>query len=187
MTEEMIDILDAHGVQTGVVKSKKVVHQQGLWHRTVHLWIITPDGKLLLQRCGPNMDTQPNCWDISSAGHISAGESSLNGAERELEELGLHITANQLECLGTIHGKKSIHQNGTYINCEYQDVFLIVRDISVKELQMQRSEVSELQLMPWPVLKQKVMTDDPDFVPHQEEYQLLFSVLAKRFLNANPR
>jgi isopentenyldiphosphate isomerase len=180
MSEEMIDVLDAQGVPTGQVRSKKEVHQLGLWHRTVHVWIVTPTGNLLMQRRGPNMDTHPNHWDISSAGHISAGETSLQGVQREMsEELGLSIS-EQPELLGTVHGE-SVHQSGRYINREYQDVYLMTRNVSIDELTKQESEVSALRLMPWLVVQSHIAAKDPEFVSHDQEYQLLFSVLQQRF------
>lgn len=134
MQEEIIDVLDELGNPTGKSATKTAIHERGLWHRTAHVWIITPDGRLILQRRGPDKDTHPNCWDISSAGHASAGETSRQAAVREVqEELGLDISEQDLEYLFTVHGE-GIHQEGKYINREYQDVYLITRHVRLADL-----------------------------------------------------
>jgi isopentenyldiphosphate isomerase len=54
------------------------VHRDGDYHRAVHVWIFAESTQqLLLQRRASCKDSWPNLWDISSAGHISAGDSSL--------------------------------------------------------------------------------------------------------------
>ena len=187
MSEEMIDVLDAQGVPTGQVMTKGEIHRTGTLHRTVHIWIVTSQGDLVVQRRGPNMETFPNRWDISSAGHISAGESSLQGAIREMkEELGLIVDNHDLELLGIVQ-IESFYKNGTYIDREYQDVYLTQRNINLSQLTAQQSEVSGIKLISWIELQQLVEKKDPEVVPHTEEYHLLFSVLQQRFPNAHPR
>lgn len=54
------------------------VHRDGDYHRAVHVWIFAESTQeLLVQRRADNKDSWPGLWDISSAGHISAGDSSL--------------------------------------------------------------------------------------------------------------
>lgn len=54
------------------------VHRDGDYHRAVHIWIFAENTQqLLLQRRADCKDSWPGLWDISSAGHISAGDSSL--------------------------------------------------------------------------------------------------------------
>lgn len=58
------------------------VHRDGDYHRAVHVWIYSEStGELLLQRRADCKDSWPGQWDISSAGHISAGDSSLSSAQ----------------------------------------------------------------------------------------------------------
>ncbi|KAK9096585.1 hypothetical protein Sjap_022082 [Stephania japonica] len=55
-----------------------LVHRDGDYYRAVHVWIFAENTQeLLLQRCADGKDSWPGLWDISSAGHISAGDSSL--------------------------------------------------------------------------------------------------------------
>ena len=54
------------------------MHREGDYHRAVHVWLFAErTQELLLQRRASCKDSWPDLWDISSAGHISAGDSSL--------------------------------------------------------------------------------------------------------------
>ncbi|MBN1308375.1 MAG: NUDIX domain-containing protein [Chitinispirillaceae bacterium] len=60
-------------------------------------------GALLLQKRSPFKETFPGLWDISAAGHISAGDSSRETAVRELrEELGISLKSNALRFLFSV-------------------------------------------------------------------------------------
>ena len=95
---EYIDIFDENNHPTGIVKEKKQAHEDGDFNRTAHIWIINNKKELLLQKRSSSKKTHPNCWDISGAGHIRAGETVIEGAIRELkEELGVTTKENDLK------------------------------------------------------------------------------------------
>lgn len=53
-----------------------------------------------MQRRCATKDSNPNMLDISSAGHLSAGDDSLDGAIREVkEELNLDVNKEELQLL----------------------------------------------------------------------------------------
>ena len=97
MSEELFDILDENGNPTGKTKPRSEVHREGDWHKVVHIWMINEKGEVLLQRRCATKDSSPNMLDISSAGHLSAGDDSINGAIREIkEELATDIKVGSL-------------------------------------------------------------------------------------------
>jgi isopentenyldiphosphate isomerase len=82
-------IVDKHDRPVGKA-TKQEAWEKGLYHRIVRIVLENADGKILLQHRSPTKDLYPNCWDISSAGHVDAGEDYLEAAYRELkEELGI--------------------------------------------------------------------------------------------------
>ncbi len=94
--EEKIDILNEKGELTGEVRSKKEVHELGLWHKSNHVWILNSHGELLLQHRAEQKENHGGDWDISAAGHVSAGEISIQSALREIkEELGIKIVERE--------------------------------------------------------------------------------------------
>lgn len=77
-------------VSAGACAARAHVHRRGLWHNTVHVWLVSPaTSAVLLQKRSATKDTFPGRWDISSAGHVAAGASLAATARAELaEELG---------------------------------------------------------------------------------------------------
>ncbi len=89
MAEEDFDIVDDDDVVIGQER-RSVVHQKGLLHRGVHVWLFAPDGKLLIQRRSDDRPTAPGSLDCSVSEHVKAGEDYLSAAQRGLkEELGV--------------------------------------------------------------------------------------------------
>ena len=94
---EYFDVLDERGNKTGKIKKREDVHRDGDWHKSIHIWIVNDKNEVLLQKRSSNKDCYPNMWDISCAGHLTAGDTSISGALREIkEELGLDISLSQL-------------------------------------------------------------------------------------------
>jgi isopentenyldiphosphate isomerase len=57
------------------------VHRDGDYHRAVEVWIyVESTGELVLQKRADGKDSWPGRWDTSSAGHITAGDTSLLSA-----------------------------------------------------------------------------------------------------------
>ncbi|TYJ50189.1 hypothetical protein E1A91_A01G188900v1 [Gossypium mustelinum] len=83
---EYLDVLTKIGKKIGKKiggsKPRGDVHRDGDYHKAVHVWIFTESTQeLLLQKRADCKDSWPGLWDISSAGHISAGDSSLITAQ----------------------------------------------------------------------------------------------------------
>src|ERR1700751_5688982 len=100
---ELIDILDAEGNKTGRVKLKSEVHRDGDWHRAAHVWLLRSSNQVLLQRRSRSKENNPGKWDVSVAGHLSAGEASVQAALRETkEEIGLILREDDLQYQFTV-------------------------------------------------------------------------------------
>jgi isopentenyldiphosphate isomerase len=143
--KELLDIWDESGKPTGQVYEKSIAHQKGLFHPTVHVWFYTSAPSLLLQKRGSNKETFPNLWDVSVAGHVSSGESILDGALREIkEEIGLQLKSDDLILIDV---RKNINQfsNGI-LDCEFQHVFLSELKIGLEDLVIQKEEVNDVRL-----------------------------------------
>jgi len=164
---ELIDVLTPDGRCTGITKPKPEIHRDGDWHRAAHVWIVTPDGRILLQRRSRRKENNPGLWDVSAAGHVSAGEGAIESAIREVEEeLGLRMAASELRHIGTI-AESSVLNDGTYLDNEIHEIYVVVRDVDPTQLRLQAEEVDEVALIRPEELGQY------DTVPHGNEYTLL--------------
>lgn len=164
---ELLDVLTPDGQPTGRTKAKPDVHRDGDWHRAAHVWLVTPDARVLLQRRAATKENWPDLWDVSVAGHISAGESAVDAAIREAEEeLGLALDAGDLTHLGTLRWH-AVLNDGAYIENEFHEVFVATMDLEVDALVLDRTEVAEVALV------QPEEIERYEVVPHDEEYALL--------------
>ncbi|KAI3792889.1 hypothetical protein L2E82_06780 [Cichorium intybus] len=184
--EEHFDVLTKTGQKTGFSKPRGAVHKDGDYHRAVHVWIFAESTQeLLLQRRADCKDSWPGLWDISSAGHISAGDSSLISARRELqEELGLTLPNDAFELL-FVFLQQSVTNNGSFINNEFDDVYLVttVSPIPLEAFTLQESEVSDVKYIPIEEYKQALAKEDPQYVQYSLEgqYGQLFDIIIKRY------
>jgi isopentenyl-diphosphate Delta-isomerase len=89
MSEEYLDVISEHDVTIGK-ETRKKVHEVGLWHRGVHVFLFDKDGKMLIQKRSADRASNPLRLDCSVSEHVLAGESYAEAAIRGLkEEMGL--------------------------------------------------------------------------------------------------
>lgn len=126
---ELFDVVTKEGEPTGITKPRALVHRDGDWHRSVHLWVYggSPDGPfLLLNRRGRHKDTGPLALDPTVGGHLRAGET-VEDAFREIhEEIGVHIDPSRFEWI-MLRKRSSGKFFPGVLDQELQEVF-IVRD-----------------------------------------------------------
>ncbi|HKR65608.1 MAG TPA: NUDIX domain-containing protein [Thermoanaerobaculia bacterium] len=172
---ERVDIVTPDGVLTGRAKAKDDVHRDGDWHRCAHLWLLTPDGRILVQRRALSKQSWPGMWDVSVAGHISAGESSRDAVLRETqEELGLTLAHDEPQWFGTVPFHATL-RDGAYIENEIHDLFFVRREIDSASLRLDPLEVAEVALVTPDEL------ENLDLVPHPAEYALLRETVLRSF------
>ena len=99
--EERFDLVDEDCRLVGSTKPRSEVHRDGDWHQAVHVWVLFYDTwRVVMQRRCKHKDSWPLMWDISAAGHVTAGGKPLETAKRELaEELGLEFPDNAFRYL----------------------------------------------------------------------------------------
>jgi len=145
--DERIDIVTAEGLPTGKTALKSDIHKQGWYHNTVHLWLYTESGEILLQQRSHKKAIHPLLWDVSVAGHIDAGESFETAALREArEEIGIRLQASNLMHIGTkLH--KGEYQNGQIKDYEFHQIFIAPLKVPLKHLEIDTEEVEAIKLV----------------------------------------
>lgn len=173
--EELVDIFDSEtGKKTGLVISKSEAHKNGLWHSSIHIWLISPDKKrILLQRRCDDKNLFPDMWDITVGGHISAGEEPIESAKRELqEELGLNPDNYEFKYIKTI--KEEFKDHDVYSN-EFVNIYIIEADVDINDITLQKEEVSEAR---WFTKEELIkLEDDKKVLPHIEEFIMIKDIL----------
>ena len=180
---ELFDILNEDGSKTGIVKERGVAHREGALHGTVHIWIVRENEKsgydVLLQKRSNNKDSHPGCYDISSAGHISAGDEMMESALRELwEELGLSVQPEHLELFGTTHVKfEKTFYGKRFRDNEISSDFVYRQPVDMEKLKLQESEVAEVCWMDYEECREKIADVEIPNCINPEEFEKLGSYL----------
>jgi len=136
------------------------VHQKGLYHRIVSVFVEDEEGRMLLQLRGPNVKVFPNCRDQAAGGHVDIGQSYEQTAKNEAaEELGLYdITLKEL---GT---HRSNLQEGERTINQFERAYL-VRIPHDTPLKLQADEISTLRWFKPAEFKVEIAAHPENFTP----------------------
>ncbi|KAI7725152.1 hypothetical protein M8C21_013898, partial [Ambrosia artemisiifolia] len=168
---------------------KSAVHRDGDYHRAVHIWIFAESTQqLLLQKRTDWKDSWPGLWDISSAGHVSAGDTSLITARRELqEELGITLPNDAFELL-YVYLQESVTNDGKFIDNELDDVYLVTTldPIPLEAFTLQESEVSAVKYISIEDYKHLLAKGDPHHltgITEEDKEVLVLLIQAARIMD----
>ena len=145
MKEEFLEVYSPEGTKTGQKKSKSEIHRKGLFHSTVHVWIFTEEGNILIQKRSKKKELNPGVWDVSVAGHIKFNENIKKAAKREtLEETGININTKDLLKIGVY---RSINIHPTAIDKEFFHTYILKIDKNSINLDFKNNEVDDLKFI----------------------------------------
>jgi len=157
--QQTYEVLDDHGMPTGQLKDREIIHKQQLWHAVVHVWIINSRGEILLKLRSPNVELSPNVWDVSIGSHVKPGEDPMDAALRCLQEkLHLPEVKENLKHLFNILCANPL-PDGTHHNV-LGHVYLVQRDIDLSAIEFDTSEISQLAWVPMMQLMSDMGNDE---------------------------
>lgn len=134
---EILDLYDAEGNLTGETIRRGVMPPEGGRLLIVHLCILHPDGRLLVQKRQETKLRFPGAYDLSCGGFAQHGENARQAMVRECaEELGITITEEEPAFLFRVPFKVI-----------FDDFFLLRRDLDPAALKLQEEEVSGAEWM----------------------------------------
>jgi isopentenyldiphosphate isomerase len=143
--EELFDVLDHEGNETGERKARAAVHRDGDWHRGFHLWIVKEGRYVLFQRRAKEKDLEAGKLDVSVGGHFRAGETLVDVLREAEEELGLHVKLHQIHHLLTRRVERHYPHA---IDREVQEVYALRCDQPLEHYYLNCREVSVLYEVP---------------------------------------
>lgn len=172
--EETFDVYTRDGKYLGI-KEKSFCHSKnsGVYHKPVWIWIINSNNEILVQKRASCKKTNPNLWDMPSAGHVRAGETSIEGAIRETkEELGIDTKESDYEYIG-----EYIYDS----LFELAQIYLMKLDVQISDMKLQVEEVSEVRWLSFDKFKDIFYSDL--FVPFEIEYKnMIIKLLEERII-----
>lgn len=151
MKEELIDVLDENGILTGEILPRSEIHKRGLWHRSIVVAIVNEKNEILVQQRAANKDKNANMWDISAAGHLSAGQDSLSAATREINEevsvnLGFNVQLKEFRFMYSFRKEQEYRED--FIERQFYDFFILRQDgLTDESIKFQESEVQAVKFV----------------------------------------
>ncbi len=179
--EEFIDVLDENGLFTGDIKPRSEIHKKGLWHRAIIVAIVNEKNQVLLQRRASNKEKNANMWDISVAGHISAGQDALSAAAREINEevcvmLGYKTEIKDFRYMYSFRKEQTFRED--FIERQFYDLFILREDgLDDRTIHFQKEEVQDVKFVD--LIDLQRMEEDNEIVQRPEVYDILMKYLFK--------
>jgi 2-phospho-L-lactate transferase/gluconeogenesis factor (CofD/UPF0052 family)/8-oxo-dGTP pyrophosphatase MutT (NUDIX family) len=126
MLDEQLAAFDEKGELLPHGVSRTQVHHQGIWHRSVSIFVLNRYGEILLEKRSLHKDLFPGLFDIPG-GHVKFGQSPKEAAREELkEELG-HALTSQLVPLSDEDAliERAVIPEKSIVNLERKTVYLV--------------------------------------------------------------
>lgn len=137
MADELLDVVNDNDEVTGQAM-RSLVHQRGLQHRGVHVFLFNEQGEMLVQKRSADRANSPSLLDCSVSEHVKAGESYLEAAVRGLkEEMG--VEGIQISLRGKIQMEYGINDN------EISEVY--EGKLNGKQVNFDPAEIAEVKFM----------------------------------------
>lgn len=114
MADTMLNIVDDNDEIIGQALRSEI-HANGLLHREIHVWFITPDKQVIFQKRSMLKETIPGMLTPAVGGHVELGQDYLQTAITEtLEETGLTVDPKEIVFLhkyktNTHHPETKVH------------------------------------------------------------------------------
>lgn len=139
---ELWDIYDENRSATGRTHIRGVPLMEGEYHLISDVWTVNENHEVLLTRRHPDKP-YGLMWECTG-GSVLAGETSLEGALRELfEETGIRAEGKQLFLIHSIRQKE-----------RFVDTYITRQNITLKDIILQPEEVVEACFVSFERLKE---------------------------------
>ncbi len=175
--DELIEVLDELGNKTGVIKTKQQIKKDGDYHHAISVCLVNDKKEILMHQRSSNKIIYPNLWSCFIRGHIKAYEDSITACLREIkEEMGIDVKDDELVFLYTRKENDTVG-NKAYINNIFFDNYIVYKNIDLKDIAIEKDEVSGVKILPYQELKKLINNNDDCLVPNFVDYEAIIKIL----------
>ena len=164
---EYLDVVTENNELTGRKEERNFIHENGIWHREVAVWIMNEKGEILLQKRAKTKKQYPDKWSIC-AGDIDASESVEVAMVREIEEeIGISLKIEDLEFLGVYKVQEETNNiKNNYFNYTY----FIKRDWKIEDYKIRLEELSEVKYFSFEKIEEMIRNGSEDITFVEKSY-----------------
>ena len=171
---ELWDIYDENRNLTGRTVERGQVMQEDEYHLVVQIWVHNRKGEWLISKRAPGK-SHPFKWE-PTGGAVTAGENSLQGALREVqEELGVTLDAQAGQLFASFKRGKPTWENPGFL-----DVWVFEAEVDIASVRLQEEETCDAK---WATEEEILeMIEKDEFIPMKVHpyYKDVFAQYGKR-------
>jgi isopentenyl-diphosphate Delta-isomerase len=158
----LLNIVNKQG-EILAVDTRTNIHEKGLLHREVHVWLVDLEGKLIFQRRAKDKDTFPNMLDATAGGYVEIGDDSVTTAIKELwEECGVKASESDLIHIDVIH-TEIFDATTNKINNALRDIYVYTTAVDVSSLKIEDGKGSGFEA--WSIQSDMNPEQKANFIP----------------------
>jgi len=151
-------------------ETRDKIHQEGLLHREIHVYFITPNKEIIFQHRAQDKDIYPDLLDATVGGHVEIGDSYEETAIKETaEETSLNIAATDLVFFNRAKRYSEDQATGK-INKVIGQSYIYIFTGKLSDLKIEAGK--SLGFEAWPLDKLLAITeaDSKKFIPYILEF-----------------
>ena len=161
---EMLEVVDENDNVVGL-ETREKIHKEGLLHREIHIWFLTPKAEIIFQHRAKDKDTYPDKLDATVGGHVEPKMSYEETAVKECkEETGIDIDLGKLVFLRKMR-KKSFDEVTGLTNNTIRSQYAYLYDRSISDLQVEDGKAEGFEAWKIDALSHLSETDKNKFIP----------------------
>ena len=167
--KELLNIVDNDDKIIGE-KTREEIYKEGLLHREIHVYFITPQKELIFQHRAKDKYTYPDLLDATVGGHVEIGDSYEKTAIKETrEETGLDLDYTDLIFLNKTQRRSEDKVTGKINNAIRQSYIYIFKG-NVSDLKIEEGKSLGFEI--WPIEKLFTINevDSKKFIPYILEF-----------------
>lgn len=146
--QELWDLYDIKRNPLGLTHVRGTRMRRGTYHIAVGIWTVNDRNEILITLRSPEKHDWPDLWE-NTAGSLLAGETSRQGAVRELfEETGIRASEDELFFLGTETGRSTIG-----------DCYIVRKNVDIRDIVFQKGETCCARWVTLPDLDEMIEGD----------------------------
>lgn len=136
---QMLEIVDENDKIIGL-EPRDEVHKEGLLHREIHVFFITPKSEIVFQHRAKDKDTHPDKLDATVGGHVEPNTTYEETAIKECkEETGVDVNPAELVFLRKMR-KRSIDKDTGLINNTIRSQYAYLYGQPIEDLQIEEGK-----------------------------------------------
>ena len=164
MKTEQLEVINENDQVIGL-ETREKIHKDGLLHREIHIWFLTPKAEIVFQHRAKDKDTYPDKLDATVGGHVEPKMSYEETAVKECkEETGIDIDLKNLVFLRKMR-KKSFDEATGLTNNTIRSQYAYLYDGSINDLQVEDGKAQGFEAWKIDDLSHLSEMDKNKFIP----------------------